>query len=340
MLGAIPAYRPMLVVDVERSAGRGDVALQQNRSVLRAALMDTFRESGLDWDAYHRTDTGDGMRLVFGADVPKRALLHPLVHELAVRLRAHNQTAGELNRIRVRMAVHAGDVHVSDGEVVGSSLELLARLEDSATLRTALRNAPEAVTVALAVSDHIYQEVVRHRYAGIDPATYHRVEFTTKETTAVAWLHLPGCVDIPSLTAVRSEPHREDTRFLDRVSGIHGGTVNIAADNAHVGQQIGTRIDQLDLSGGAMEDSLEALRRQVTGLRQALEQVRHTGQLDEQQYDAAHGELAEAEANLGRTDADGRGRVLTALRKLKGLVGDAADLATRVATAIATARSL
>jgi hypothetical protein len=42
MLDTNPAYRLMMVVDIERSAGRGDVALNNNRAVLLGARSVTF----------------------------------------------------------------------------------------------------------------------------------------------------------------------------------------------------------------------------------------------------------------------------------------------------------
>jgi hypothetical protein len=344
MLSTTPQYRPMMVVDMERSAGRGDIALQQNRAALTDALLAAFQDSGLDWDTYHRQDTGDGVRLVAGPGVQKHDLLHPFVHTLATRLRTHNLTAAPLNTIRVRVAVHAGDVHVDDGVVVGGSLEHLARLESAPELKAALANAPKAATVALAVSDHIYQEVVRHRYAGIDPDTYHRINFTVKETTSVAWLHLPGYLGIPLTTSAAPNDAKAGPVEL---AGIRADSVNIATGNSRVGEQIGrigTRVDHVtgtvNLSAGGSHDIVADLHRQVAELHRAVASGRHTGELDTRSADAAEGELSAVDRELASPGQDTRGRVITALKKLKGLVEDVADLAVRVTNAIAAARSL
>ncbi|RBM13179.1 hypothetical protein [Streptomyces sp. PT12] len=192
-------YRAVLAVDIERSAGRGNTALFAIRDVLAAALREALEESGIAWDACLRHDLGDGLRIVAPAGASKARLVHPLLHELAVRLRAHNARAGDATRVRVRVALHAGDVHVAgDGGVSGWPLEVLARLLDAAPARRALAEAPEAVAVAAVLSRHFHDETVRHGYPGIAPEAFAAVTFTAKEHRGEAWLHLPGLPGLPS----------------------------------------------------------------------------------------------------------------------------------------------
>ncbi|NYI05776.1 hypothetical protein [Allostreptomyces psammosilenae] len=186
-------YRAVLAVDIERSAGRGNTALGRIREALGTALRESVERSGIDWRACLIDDLGDGLRLVAPAGVRKTALVHPLLHELAVRLRAHNRMAGPTTRIRVRGALHAGEVRLDRaGGATGRPLEVLARMLDAAPVRTALERAPEPVCVAVLLSQHFHDETVGHDYPGIDPEAFRRVTFTTKEHTADAWLHLPG----------------------------------------------------------------------------------------------------------------------------------------------------
>lgn len=225
------AYRAVLAVDIERSADRGDVALRQIRDALSTALREAFAQSGIDWDACLRDDLGDGFRVTAPAGVRKTRLIHPLIHELSVRLRAHNRTAGPLTQVRVRAALHAGDVHVGpQGQVTGRTLEVLARMLDAKPSRDALSRAPESVTASLLVSRHFYEETVRHGYPGIDPDTFHRVALAEKEYTASAWLHLPGCAAVPpgapheSGTAAGPAPgHPAHSKMINKASG--NGTV-------------------------------------------------------------------------------------------------------------------
>lgn len=348
MLGTSPTYRPMMVIDIERSAGRGDVALGGNRSVLMSVLREAFIESQIDWDACHREDTGDGVKVVTGPDVPKTRLIHPLVHGLAVRLRAHNQTAGPLTTVRVRVGVHAGDVHISDGRIVGGSLEFLARLADAPPLRHALAVAPASVTVALAVSAHVYDEVVRHRYTGIDPETYHRVTFRVKETSSTAWLHLPGCVQLPiGPAAVQPSSDVTPVGGADASSPpavpARVDSMNIAMGHAQVGEQIGrigTRIDHVagPVHLGTTSAHSDDLRGQVVELRRALEESRRAGLVDEGTFAEAEIELRVVDSHVAAGDPDSRGRLVRALKKLKALVEDVADLAAKISVVLAVAR--
>ncbi|NXY97531.1 hypothetical protein HYE82_24780 [Streptomyces sp. BR123] len=222
-------YRALLAVDIERSAGRGNVALWQIRDALRTALSESFEESGIDWAACSTSDLGDGLRVVAPAGVPKARLIHPLVHELAIRLRAHNRTAGPLTQVRVRAALHAGEVRAAtDGEVTGRPLEVLARLLDAAAVRGALAAAPPEVTTALIVSQHVYEETVRHGYPGIDPESFHRIAVAEKEYTTDAWLHLAGSAPDPRQHGADAEnvgspqdppPAHRTARMVNTASG-------------------------------------------------------------------------------------------------------------------------
>ncbi|WP_062205489.1 hypothetical protein [Streptomyces sp. NBRC 109706] len=189
----VSEYRAMLAVDIERSGGRGDVALLRIREVLLSALREALEESGIDRGECRFHDLGDGVRVIAPASLSKARLIHPLIHELTIRLRAHNRTAAPSTRIRVRVAMHAGDLWFGrTGTVVGGPLEVLARLLDAPAAREALAGAADTIPLSLLVSQHYYDETVRHSYPGMDPDTFRRVAVSVKEYEADAWLHLPG----------------------------------------------------------------------------------------------------------------------------------------------------
>ncbi|MFC0597454.1 hypothetical protein [Streptomyces palmae] len=224
------AYRSVLAVDIEHSAGRGNAAFWRIREVLSAALRSSFERGGIDWEACLRDDLGDGFRVVPPPGVPKAALIHPLVPELSARLAAHNRMAGPSTRVRVRMALHAGDVRLGpSGEVTGYPLEVLARLLDAAPLRTALARAPESVAVALLVSRHFHDETVRHGYPGIDPESFREVAINEKEHSADAWLHLPG------------HPAAPPSPTRDQATGERAGREQAAGEGDDGGKRTGDR---------------------------------------------------------------------------------------------------
>lgn len=188
-----PEYRALLAVDIEKSSGRGDPALLAIRNALARAVAESVERSGIAWDACIREDLGDGLRVVAPSGASRAALIHPLTAELGARLQAHNRYAGPLTRIRVRMAVHAGDVLIgADGSPAGASLAVLARMLESKACRDALKDAPETTPLALVVSQHVYEETVVHGYPGVDPDDFEAVDIVEKEYHARGWLHVPG----------------------------------------------------------------------------------------------------------------------------------------------------
>lgn len=75
------------------------------------------------------------------ADVEPDDFLDPLGHHLAAVLRRYNRTAGDATRLRLRMAVHHGDVrHDAHGVIGYASLHLFRMLEATA-FKKALQTA-------------------------------------------------------------------------------------------------------------------------------------------------------------------------------------------------------
>lgn len=223
-------YRAILALDIERSAGRGDEALRKIRDVLRTALRESAERSQIDWNACLIRDSGDGIWLIPPAGVRKTQLLHPLVHELAARLHAHNRMAGPVARVRVRLALHAGDICFSPrGEPFGRPLEVTARMLDAPPVKTALAASP--APLAVVVSQHFYEETVPHGYPGIEPESFRRISFTVKEYTADAWLCLPHAGISEPAAAPDDRPGQAGTG--DWTSG-RSVMVNKAKDNGVV----------------------------------------------------------------------------------------------------------
>lgn len=187
-----PEYRVLFAVDVQRSAGRGSAAQQEVRRALFAALRDSLQAARIRWDDCHREDRGDGMRIVVPQRSQKASMIHPVALELALRLRNHNALRSQAARIKLRAALHAGDVFVSDGQLAGGALEFVARMLEAPPARQALDQAPHDAPLALVISRHVYDETVGHGYPGIDREAFRKITFQVKETVADAWLTLPG----------------------------------------------------------------------------------------------------------------------------------------------------
>ncbi len=187
-----PEHRSILAVDVEGFArlDRTDPIRLRVHKRLRRLLTNALLQAGADQRHYKFHDTGDGFLATIGPAVPKSRLLDPLIPWLADRLDRSNHRAGQAERIRLRVVVHAGEVLRDPDPNVGHTVIFASRLLDAQALRICL--ATTSAPLVLMVSDWIYREVVQHHYGTIDPASYQPVRATSKETDVVAWVHVPG----------------------------------------------------------------------------------------------------------------------------------------------------
>jgi Carbohydrate-binding module 48 (Isoamylase N-terminal domain)/Alpha amylase, catalytic domain len=190
-----PEHRSILAVDiegfsrVERTAPIQLVLHQQ----LRRLLTDALRVAGIRARHCDLQDSGDGWLVTISPEISKRRLLDPLLPQLAGRLDRHNQAVDPARRMRLRVAVHAGEV-LRDAQVsVGQAVVFACRLLDAPQLRACLGATTAPLVVA--VSEWIYTEVIRQGYGRVDPARWQRVRFSSKTVHDLAWVHVPGDPD-------------------------------------------------------------------------------------------------------------------------------------------------
>ncbi len=180
----------IVVLDIEGFGDRRRTNPHQRG--VRDGLYDVVRTSfdavGVPWaDCYHE-DRGDAVFILAPASTSKAVFVEALPHRLITALRVHNDTHPEEQRMRLRMALHAGEVQYDDHGVASSSLNLAFRLIDAQPLKAALAASPGVL--ALITSDWFFDDVVRHT-PGAAPATYRRVKVAEKETSTIAWITLP-----------------------------------------------------------------------------------------------------------------------------------------------------
>lgn len=108
---------------------------------------------------------------------------------------------------------------------------------------------------------------------------------------------------------------------------------NIARDHATVGAQIGHLNGGMHVNGGIPPRT--DLVAELDQLRNLLRAAQRSGRLDEATFSAAGTELDTANACLPLLNDEKRSKALVALKRLRGLVGDVADLTTKVVAAIA-----
>ncbi|WP_367131070.1 hypothetical protein [Saccharothrix sp. HUAS TT1] len=202
-------HRTVVVVDVVAFSGRPRLPQEEIRRGLYAALASAFDDSGLDWSAVHHEDRGDGVFVLVPADAPKSRVVGGLPHALLGELRRYNASRNEDARLRLRMAVTAGEVQHDEHGVVGDEVTLAFRLLDSDPVRTALQRS--TALIALIVSDRIHDEVVRPDPA-MEPDSFRRVDVHVKEVRGHAWLHVPSTGAPPPAADRRPPRHRRKRR--------------------------------------------------------------------------------------------------------------------------------
>jgi class 3 adenylate cyclase len=200
-------HRAIVYVDVEGFASPERTNADQSavRGGLYHALEEAFTASGVPWHECYHEDRGDGALILVPPEVPKHILVTDVPSALAVALSEHNRTHHRQAHIRLRMAIHAGEVLSDQYGVAGVAINLTARLLEAKPLKRALRRS--SGVVALIASAWFFEEVIRHHPAGF-PGAYRRARVSVKQTKAIAWIRRPD-VPMPQPTC-RVMTHTDD----------------------------------------------------------------------------------------------------------------------------------
>lgn len=192
-------HRSILAVDIE-SYGDPNRTTPHRLSVrdgLDHALRRAFDEASVPWFDCRHENTGDGTFVLVPPQVPKGPLVETLPVALARELRRHNNTHQPQERIRVRMALHAGEVAYDDQGATGAAINRAFRLLEAPQLKVALAESPG--TLALITSAWFFDEVVRSSTVA-DTGTFRSVQVAVKETATTGWISLPdhSCPSAPA----------------------------------------------------------------------------------------------------------------------------------------------
>jgi tetratricopeptide (TPR) repeat protein len=207
-------HRAIIVVDVEgfgdkRRTNPDQLAVREG---LYRCLRAAFAESGMLWEACYREDRGDGAFFLIPPDVPKKILATQFLQEFSAALRSYNESSIASTRIRVRLALHAGEVHRDAYGAAGAAINTSFRLLEAEPLKHAL--ARSSGMLAVIVSQWFFEEVIRHIPAS-NPSSYQRVYISVKETETAAWICRPDDPYPPSEdTALLSPPQVTKPRQL------------------------------------------------------------------------------------------------------------------------------
>lgn len=202
-------HRTIVCVDVEGFGDRRRTHPHQMavRAGLYRALRTAFGRSGIDWRSCYHEDRGDGALILVPADVSKNRLTSDLPAELAAAVVEHNRSHDRLAQIRLRLAVHAGEIHYDAHGLVGSAINLAFRLLESERLKSAL--ADSSGVLVLIASQWIYEEVIRHDPASA-PELFRQFQVAVKETRASAWISRPDDPYRPGEDSEATPPSARD----------------------------------------------------------------------------------------------------------------------------------
>jgi len=187
-LSVVSQLCAMFAVDIAGYTDRDEEIQLHLRGALYDMLRSAFDASGIPWTRCQRQDRGDGVLIIIPPDIPPHCLVSPLLGQLGNQLRSHNRIVTASAQMQLRSATHLGSVYRDGHGFAGEDLNLLCRMLDARPLRRAL--AASGADLALIVSDHFYETVIRRRPSLTDPTAFRSLRTVVKRTSVHAWIHV------------------------------------------------------------------------------------------------------------------------------------------------------
>lgn len=189
-----PRHRTIFAVDIEGATGRTNAAKSDLRDDMYRMVEQSLRDNGIT-DEYRDPliDRGDGiLTLLHPTDAaPKTLLLAKVVPRLASLLAEHERsTPGP--RLRLRVVVHAGEVHSDSRGYFGEALDVAFRLLEAPEVKQVFKMTTSPLL--LVVSELIFTAIVQQGYDGIDKRAY-----TPVVTVPVGKYRVKGWACLPDI---------------------------------------------------------------------------------------------------------------------------------------------
>ncbi|MGW5741163.1 hypothetical protein [Amycolatopsis sp. NPDC003861] len=185
---AAPVHRTIAAFDVEGYSApeRTSDDLEALRKGLHEALIAAFSDSGMPWDELYHEVNGDGYLVLVPAQFGKSALVERFTQCLAKEVRVHNAQNEKQAQMRLRMALHAGEIAGEPTRRTSPAINKTQRLVDDQALKDAL--ACSNGVLVLSTSTWFFDEVVRPSKAAAAP-TFRKV--WVKRIEEHAWISRP-----------------------------------------------------------------------------------------------------------------------------------------------------
>ncbi|MEV6929466.1 hypothetical protein AB0M46_33925 [Dactylosporangium sp. NPDC051485] len=213
----------IVAVDIEQYSPRDNLRQYRAQQLFQEVMTEAVASIGLDRASWTTQQSGDGELAILPAETSEVSVVAGLVPALDRILREHNRSLLPEAKVRVRVAIHQGLVHLTGANgYPGEAVVEVCRLLDAQPLRRALTEFPRS-SVALIVSRSIFQDVVRHGYHGLRPDRFAQVPVAVKQLVTDAWIYVPDedastiawerpvAPDPPTPAAAQDRPARTET---------------------------------------------------------------------------------------------------------------------------------
>lgn len=238
------AHRLCVAVDLAGFAARPPHAQALMQRRLRAILRRVWRRCGVRPRSVWQ---GDGEVALAPRGADESEIVSAFLREMRVALRrANRDLAGSpyVERMRLRVAMHAGTGATSGAGLVGAGVVRACRLLDASALRSALAADP-TTDIAMVVSQSLYEDVIcaeMHELTGTDFRPV-RIVNEQKAFAADAWLHVAdrgvrvGLVPLPGAQfGAPPDRHPRTDDIAGPGSAGADSRVNVASQNHRVGE--------------------------------------------------------------------------------------------------------
>ncbi|EME60100.1 hypothetical protein H074_13772 [Amycolatopsis decaplanina DSM 44594] len=223
----VTEYRSIVLVDVEGSTKLLDPAQMEARKALYEILDAAFEQAGVSERHQVREDRGDGVMVLVDSAVPKIHLAGTFLGQLVRSLEEHNRSNALSDWLRLRIALHVGEIHRDRHGYGGDALNSAFRLLDAEELKTRFKELQRAQCVVIA-SERLFHDVIRHHPDETDAAQYQ--EITVARIGKPAWVRVPGFARPPGSPAPEK---KADGPGGSKTAGMTANTLFAGPVTAH-----------------------------------------------------------------------------------------------------------
>ncbi|WP_329135319.1 hypothetical protein OG552_21435 [Streptomyces sp. NBC_01476] len=187
-------YGFIISLDTQGSSGLSDPDRPAMRERYYQVAERAFAKAGLGGARLFQEDRGDGILAVVEARRTER-VAGEWVEHLHQELRQVNR---DLQRpLRLRAGLNIGPVTPDGHGFSGAAVDLACRIGNCAEAKSVLAAAPGS-PLLVAVSDRLYQDVIRHGGRWIEPGRYRQYDVALQEGPQRPWFMVPGRTSPPA----------------------------------------------------------------------------------------------------------------------------------------------